>query len=159
MRTATVTINSVRIEDCPVLDGTARAEFRAAAKAANAFSGATLTWLGRKDADEQAAWLKTCVTLSREMFQPWTIKILFLLSVLGPVRFGELEDTLGVSSRTLSDRLKLLKQAGLIERTVHDEHPVRVEYTPTAAGRKTAALAAPFIAHLVLEALKAAGRL
>lgn len=159
MAKGTVLHNSVTIDrDCPVLGGAARTEFRAAARAANAFSAASLKWLERKHEKEQAAWLRTCVALSRELFQPWTMEILFLLSVLGPSRFGELEGLLGVSSRTLSDRLKLLKSAGLVERTVHDEQPVRIEYSTSPAGRHAAALAAPLLAHLNLEALKAAGR-
>jgi DNA-binding HxlR family transcriptional regulator len=115
-------------------------------------------WLSGRDEEAQAAWLRTSIQLSRQLFQPWTVEILFLLSVLGPTRFSALEGLLGVSSRTLSDRLKLLKQAGLVDRTVQDDHPVRVEYSTTDAGRKTAALAAPLIAHLNMEALKAAGR-
>ncbi len=145
--------------DCPVLDGTVRKEFRHAAKTANTFSAATVAWLDKREAKMKATWLKTTIQQSRQLFNPWTIEVLFLLSVLGPMRFSELERTLDVSSRTLSDRLRSLKDRGLVTRTLHDEQPVRVEYTITVKGRKTAALAAPLIAHLNLEALKEVGKI
>jgi DNA-binding HxlR family transcriptional regulator len=150
----TVRITKSSLLDCPVMDGTAKAEFRNAAKAANVFSDATVTWLAKKDTQQQSNWLRTSIDLSRQIFQPWTIEILFMLTVLGPARFGELEERLSVSSRTLSDRLRSLKEAGLVDRIVHDEHPVRIEYLPTVKGRKTAALAAPLICHLTLEIMK-----
>lgn len=159
MPKATVLLDSDRIErGCPVLDGQARTEFREAAKSANAFSKAVLQWLEAKEGKVQVAWLRTCVNLSRDLLQPWTMEVLFLLSVRGPVRFTQLQEMLRVSSRTLSDRLTLLKEAGLVDRTVYDEKPVRVEYAPTKSGRKTASLASPLMAHLGLEALRAAGR-
>lgn len=157
MPKATVTKHSSI--DCPVLDGTVRKEFRNAAKAANAFSAATVTWLDERDGDLKASWLRTTILQSRQLFNPWTIEVLFLLSVLGPMRFSQLERTLEVSSRTLSDRLRSLKDAGLVTRTVHDAQPVRVEYATTTKGRKTAGLAAPLIAHLNLEALKESGKI
>lgn len=160
MAKPTVLVDTDRIEPgCPVLDGSARDEFRDAATSANSFSDAVLKWLGKKEAKARAAWLRTCVNLSRDLLQPWTVEILFLLTVVGPVRFTDLERMLGVSSRTLSDRLKFLAQAGLVDRAVYDEHPVRIEYGTTKAGRRTASLAAPLMAHLGLEALRAAGRI
>lgn len=160
MTKPTVFLNTARIEEgCPVLGGQALAEFRQAARSANAFSDAVLRWLDAKDSKAQAAWLKTGVNLSRDLLQPWTIETLFLLSVVGPLRFTQLQQMMGVSSRTLSDRLKFLKRAGLVDRTVYDEHPVRIEYAPTPTGRKTASLAAPLMAHLGLETLKVAGQI
>jgi DNA-binding HxlR family transcriptional regulator len=54
-----------------------------------------------------------------------------------PLRFGELEDRLGVSPNTLTERLKELTAAGLLERRSYNEVPPRVEYTAT---EKAAAL-------------------
>jgi DNA-binding HxlR family transcriptional regulator len=49
----------------------------------------------------------------------------------GPLRFSDLEADLGVSPNTLSERLKELTAAGLLDRESYDEIPPRVEYTPT----------------------------
>ncbi|MFB6205598.1 MAG: winged helix-turn-helix transcriptional regulator [Haloglomus sp.] len=48
-----------------------------------------------------------------------------------PWRFSELEDELGISPNTLSERLKELVAAGLLTRTSYDEIPPRVEYEAT----------------------------
>jgi len=40
-----------------------------------------------------------------------------------------------LTESTLSQRLKELESAGLIDRAVYDEHPVRVEYALTDKGR------------------------
>ena len=63
----------------------------------------------------------------------------------GPQRFGELRRQLqGVSPKVLSASLKRMEQAGLVDRTVFAEVPVRVEYTLTSLGRG----AATPLAHL-----------
>jgi DNA-binding HxlR family transcriptional regulator len=48
-----------------------------------------------------------------------------------PWRFSELEETLGISPNTLSNRLSELVEAGLLERRSYDEIPPRVEYEAT----------------------------
>lgn len=144
--------------DCPVLDGNARDHLRAATKAATAFSFASLDFLREKSPEAQAAWLKATVNSSRTIFQPWSMEILYIVAVLGRARFTEMHDLLGLSTRTLSDKLKALREAGFLEREVFDESPVRIEYTLTKHGARTAALASPLFAHLNLEALRAAGR-
>lgn len=74
-------------------------------------------------------------------------------------RFTDLHTLLGLSTRTLSDKLKTLMEAGLVDRRVFDEQPVRIEYFLTPHGIETAALAGPLFAHLNLQALKEAGRI
>jgi len=65
----------------------------------------------------------------------WTLLVVRDL-LGGPRRFGELRASLaGVSPKTLTDRLRHLEQAGLVERTVFAEVPPRVEYRLTEAGR------------------------
>ncbi len=65
----------------------------------------------------------------------WTILVVRDL-LTGTKRFGELRRSLGaVSPKTLTDRLRSLEAAGLIERHVFAEVPPRVEYTLTDAGR------------------------
>lgn len=54
----------------------------------------------------------------------------------GPLRFSEIRQLVpDVSDRLLSERLKELEAEDVIERRVHDESPVRVEYALTEKGR------------------------
>lgn len=145
-------------KDCPVLDGTAMTEYKAAIQGANAFSLGVLEFLNRREPTEQAAWLRMSLGSSQVILQPWNLEILFLVSTWGKARFGQLRDLMGLSTRTLSDKLRTLQAEGFIERTVYDEQPVRIEYTATKHGRRTAALTSPLFAYLNMHALKAAGR-
>lgn len=52
-----------------------------------------------------------------------------------PLRFSEIEDSLGISPNTLSERLKELTAAGLLTRTAYNEIPPRVEYEATDRAR------------------------
>ncbi|MFJ8088198.1 winged helix-turn-helix transcriptional regulator [Lysinibacillus sp. NPDC095746] len=63
----------------------------------------------------------------------WTGLILYQL-LDGPQRFNEIESSLPVSGRLLSERLKELEKEGLVERKVYSEVPVRVEYSLTDKG-------------------------
>lgn len=53
-------------------------------------------------------------------------------------RFTELEETLEVSTNTLSKRLEELTEAGLVERRSYDEIPPHVEYRATEKARDLA---------------------
>jgi DNA-binding HxlR family transcriptional regulator len=70
----------------------------------------------------------------------------WLLSVLyaahsGALRFNEFKQILGeVPPRTLAQRLSELEDAGLLDRTVVDARPPRVEYRLTARGREFGAV-------------------
>lgn len=64
----------------------------------------------------------------------WTLMILYSLFE-GTKRFGELQDGLGLSPRTLALRLRALEQDGIITKKVFAEVPPRVEYTLTDKGR------------------------
>ena len=58
----------------------------------------------------------------------------------GRTRFSDLEALVpGLSPRLLSERLKELEAAGVIERHVIPATPIRVEYHLTDAGRELAA--------------------
>lgn len=64
---------------------------------------------------------------------------LLLVSYLlnGPKRFNDLRrDVPGISQRMLTLDLRALEQAGLIQRTVFAEVPVKVEYRLTDAGQR-----------------------
>ena len=65
----------------------------------------------------------------------WTGAILIVL-LEGPLRFSEIGELIpDLSDRLLSERLKELEAEGIVERHVHDDGPVRVEYALTAKGR------------------------
>lgn len=55
----------------------------------------------------------------------------------GPRRFKDLSSSLsGISTRTLSNKLKFLEERNLITRTTYAERPPRVEYALTFEGRE-----------------------
>lgn len=60
-------------------------------------------------------------------------KLMILISIMhGNKRFREIERSIPkITSKVLSKELKELEQHQLIKRTVYDESPVVVEYTPT----------------------------
>jgi DNA-binding HxlR family transcriptional regulator len=65
----------------------------------------------------------------------WTLLILREL-FLGTRRFGDLRRVLvGVSPKTLTDRLRELEAKGIVKRTIFPEIPPRVEYALTRKGR------------------------
>jgi len=77
--------------------------------------------------------------------QKWNLQILYTLLLKSTVGFSELKKILGVNSRTLSDKLKSLKQHGFIQRTVEHGPPLRVEYSLTTKGKNTVLLALPLL--------------
>lgn len=79
----------------------------------------------------------------------WTIEILSTLYIAGPRRFNQMKTLLeGISSRTLSDKLRFLVDEGLVIREVDDGPPVRVAYVLSEHGRTCGRLLSPLVAHL-----------
>lgn len=65
----------------------------------------------------------------------WTVLVVGALWD-GTARFSELRRRIeGISQKMLTQTLRGLERDGLVQRTVHPEVPVRVEYTLTEAGR------------------------
>jgi DNA-binding HxlR family transcriptional regulator len=66
----------------------------------------------------------------------WTSPILYFLNkAAGPVRFRELQRTIGeVTQKELTKRLRELERLGLVSRQVFPEVPPRVEYRITKLG-------------------------
>jgi DNA-binding HxlR family transcriptional regulator len=68
--------------------------------------------------------------------QKWTLQIVYFLLDGKRVRFCELQDELGgVNPSTLSSRLKMLEEEGLVERIQISAIPPHVEYSLTPMGR------------------------
>jgi DNA-binding HxlR family transcriptional regulator len=65
----------------------------------------------------------------------WTGLVLYQLLTKPSQRFSEIESTLPISGRLLSERLKDLEKEGLVKRNIYPEVPPRVEYSLTEKGR------------------------
>jgi DNA-binding HxlR family transcriptional regulator len=63
----------------------------------------------------------------------WTVLVLRDLT-LGRRRFDEIQDSLGIASNVLSQRLATLVDEGIAERRRYSEHPERFEYRLTQKG-------------------------
>jgi DNA-binding HxlR family transcriptional regulator len=78
--------------------------------------------------------------------KPWTLHILWVLSNDGPTRFGILRHKVGsISSRMLSERLRLLAREGFVSRHYEPTIPPAVTYRLTARSTEI---------NTVLEALE-----
>lgn len=67
----------------------------------------------------------------------WTSEIIRELVDFGPRRFSDFESALqGIAPNTLSNRLKMLEDHGVVERKIYDTHPPRSEYHLTEKGQK-----------------------
>jgi DNA-binding HxlR family transcriptional regulator len=66
----------------------------------------------------------------------WQLSIIYA-ALMGALRFNEFADAIaGISPRMLSERLRDLESAGLVERTVLPTSPPTVEYRLTPRGRR-----------------------
>ncbi|MGQ0665117.1 MAG: winged helix-turn-helix transcriptional regulator [Pseudomonadota bacterium] len=65
----------------------------------------------------------------------WTSYILYMLRANGPTRFGELKRRVqGVSAKVLTERLRLLEQAEVIQRHYQPTIPPQVTYSLAPRG-------------------------
>src|ERR1700685_3392076 len=70
----------------------------------------------------------------------WQLSIVYA-ALTGALRFNEFADAVsGISPRMLSERLRDLEAAGLIERRVIPSSPPTVEYRLTARGQRVEAI-------------------
>jgi DNA-binding HxlR family transcriptional regulator len=68
----------------------------------------------------------------------WQLSILYA-ALTGAVRFNEFAEAVaGISPRMLSERLRDLEAAGLVQRTVIPSSPPTVEYRLTIKGKRLA---------------------
>lgn len=66
--------------------------------------------------------------------QRWTALVIYEL-LSGPKRFNEIQSSIGISGKVLSDRLKELEKKGIVAREVIPETPVIIEYSLTEMGK------------------------
>lgn len=76
--------------------------------------------------------------LRKTLTKRGTLEILIpLCCTTQPVRYKQFRDTIsGISSKTLSSRLKELEKDGVLERRAYSEIPPRVEYRLTPKGQE-----------------------
>ena len=66
----------------------------------------------------------------------WALLVILVLSESEPIRYNELGRKIpDISSRVLSNTLRILEADGLIDRRFYQEVPPRVEYSLTDTGR------------------------
>ncbi|WP_371310516.1 winged helix-turn-helix transcriptional regulator [Hyphomonas sp.] len=76
-------------------------------------------------------------SLLKLLMGPWTTYILWVLKNDGPLRFGELKSRMaGISSKVLTDRLRMLEGAGLVHREYTPSIPPAVSYELTPRGHE-----------------------
>ncbi len=63
----------------------------------------------------------------------WTALIVGVLED-GPRRFSEIRESMGITSKVLTETLRALERDGIVTRTAYDESPPRVEYELTPLG-------------------------
>jgi DNA-binding HxlR family transcriptional regulator len=103
-------------------------------------------------AEVLARHLGNTVGRTKDLFQKWTLEIVYLLAVRETLRFGEMKRLLqGISSRTLSNKLAELEQLGFVSRRVHEGKPLRVDYRLTKKGYELARLVTPVVVFLSLD--------
>ena len=68
----------------------------------------------------------------------WTMLIVRDAVIDGITRFEDFQESLGISSNVLANRLKLLSEQKVLERVPDPERPGRPMYVPTEKGRELA---------------------
>ena len=90
-----------------------------------------------KDTPSSAAILRGCSLdrVLRLLSGEWTTHILWVLSNNGPTRHGELRRLVeGISSKVLTDRLRMLEKENIIFRDYEPTIPPKVTYGLTDLG-------------------------
>ena len=109
---------------------------------------------------EQFAHTPERITTERADLRPffeiiqgkWTFDLIHLLNVMGETHYNDIKKILkGISSRVLTDKLKLLEEKRIIERIIHDARPVRISYKLTRSGKKIINLLIPVMKYYVVH--------
>ncbi len=95
----------------------------------------TSSTVSREDA---CCWSeKPYSNILRPLSREWTPHILWVLGSHGPTRYGELKRRVeGISSKVLTDRLRMLEAEGIINRECEPTNPPKVTYSLTAVGQE-----------------------
>lgn len=75
-------------------------------------------------------------SILRLLMGPWTTYILWVLRSNGPSRFSELKRRVsGISAKVLTERLRTLEAAEIIERRHLPENPAKITYAMAQRGQ------------------------
>ena len=75
--------------------------------------------------------------LLRQVSGQWTLYILWILKTNGALRFGELRRKVdGISTKVLTDRLRMLESSGVVHRHHEPTIPPQVTYSLTNRGQE-----------------------
>lgn len=108
--------------------------------------------LGALPPEVLARHLTNTVGRTKDIFQKWTLEIVYLLAIRHTLRFGEMKRLLqGISSRTLSNKLAELEELGFVVRRVHEGKPLRVDYKLTKRGYELARFVTPVVVFMGLD--------
>lgn len=122
--------------------------FREFADRSALFSGEVIRDLSGRPPD-RSTLLENNLNIARVIFGKWTIEILAILYNLDSAGFQELRRMLGsITSRVLSQKLKMMETQGLVQRMVIDSRPVGVRYALTEKGSTVAKLGEPVFLFL-----------
>lgn len=103
---------------------------------------------GEYSVEEMEKRMKGIVFILGALSQRWSLGIIFLL-YMRSLNFNELRDLLpGISSRTLTDKLRMLERSGILTRNVMSSAPVRVRYSLSTRGREIALSCLPLLYQL-----------
>jgi DNA-binding HxlR family transcriptional regulator len=98
---------------------------------------------------------RATVEVLNVVLQKWVVEIIHVLFIEGSMRFNDIKRNLhGISSRTLSNKLRLLEDEGFVERRTVSERPMVTEYALTDKGQIFAELSTPIIFYLKMEGRK-----
>lgn len=98
--------------------------------------------------EEMEGRMKGVISFLSALSQRWSLAIIFLLYMRN-LKFNELRELLpGISSRTLTDKLRMLEKSGILTRSVMNSSPVRVRYSLTTSGREIALSCLPLLYQL-----------
>ncbi len=89
------------------------------------------------------------LVLAKMIFSKWSIEILTILYGMRAAGYADMKRKLGsISSRVLSQKLKKLEAAGLIQRSVVNVRPPKVSYALTEKGLTVAKLGEPVFLYI-----------
>jgi DNA-binding HxlR family transcriptional regulator len=98
--------------------------------------------------EEMERQVKGLVAMLSALSQRWSLVIIFLL-YMRSLNFNEFREMLpGISSRTLTDKLRMLEKNRILTRSVTSSAPVRVSYSLTTRGREIALSFLPLLYQL-----------
>lgn len=98
---------------------------------------------------EPAKTAELNLRVTKAIFGKWSTEILVTIYTLRAAGFEELRRALGtISSRVLSEKLRVLEDRRLILRTVIDSRPPRAQYSLTEKGLTVARLGEPVFLYL-----------